>query len=150
VVPESYRKIYRIMFTGLDEGTKLQSIKSIDVKILMNDLPTLSWEVEDKLRVGDWMAALQEYKKDKVYLKFISLQTQMLMFEKVTPVPVAPVTQLGNDLVDIESSIRSFRYRVESSRRKVAIATSAMTVERDNALRVDESLRTIIDKIRRD
>jgi hypothetical protein len=111
----------------------------------MNDLPTISWDVEDKLRVGDWMAVLQEYKKDKVYLNFILLQTQMLMFEKVTPVPVAPVTQQGDDLVDIESSIQSFRYGVESSRRKVAIATSAMTVEQDDALRVDESLHTIID-----
>jgi hypothetical protein len=73
VIPESYRKIYRIMFTGLDEDTKLQSIKSIDLKNLIHDLPTLSWGVEDKLRVGDWMAALKEYEKDKVYRRFISL-----------------------------------------------------------------------------
>jgi hypothetical protein len=72
------------------------------------------------------------------------------MFEKLIPVPVAPETQPGDDLLDIESSVRSFRYGVESSRRKVAIATSALTAERDDALRVDESLRTIIDKIRRD
>ena len=149
MVLESYWKIYRIVFTGLDDSTKLQSFKSIDVKSLINDLPTVSWEVEDKLRVGDWRAALDQYKKDKVYLKLISLNSN-LMFEQVTPVPVAPVTQQGDDLMDIESSIRSFRYGVESSRRKVAIATSDMTVERDDAIRVDESLRTIIDKIRRD
>ena len=29
--------------------------------------------VEDKLRVGDWMSALKEYEKDKVYPRFISL-----------------------------------------------------------------------------
>jgi hypothetical protein len=68
VVPESYRKIHRIMFTALDEGTKLQSFKSMYLKSLTDDLPTLSWGVEEKLKVGDWKAALKEYEQDwKVY-----------------------------------------------------------------------------------
>jgi hypothetical protein len=74
MVPESYRKISRVMLTGLDEGTKLQSFKSINLKILMDDLPSVSWGVEEKLKVGDWKAALEEYEQDrKVYHRLISL-----------------------------------------------------------------------------
>ena len=53
MVPESYWKISRVMLTGLDEGTKLQSFKSINLKTLMDDLPTVSWGVEEKLKIGD-------------------------------------------------------------------------------------------------
>ena len=74
MVPESYRKISRVMLTGLDEGTKLQSFKFINLKTLMDDLPTVSWGVEEKLKVGDWRAELEEYEQDrKVYPGLISL-----------------------------------------------------------------------------
>ena len=74
MVPESYWKISRVMLTGLDEGTKLQSFKSINMKTLMDDLPTVSWGVEEKLKIGDWKAALEEYEQDrKVYSRLISL-----------------------------------------------------------------------------
>lgn len=151
IVPESYRQISGVMLTGLDEDTKLQSFKSINLKTLTHDLPTLSWGVEEKLKVGDWKAALEEYEQDrKVITPIYFINSNVDHSNKLTLVPGAPEIQPRDDFMDIESSIRSFRYQVESSRSRVAVATSALTAERDDALRVDESLCTIIDKIRRE
>jgi hypothetical protein len=54
------------------------------------------------------------------------------------------------ELPAVDSSIRSFRYGIQESRQKVAVATRALVKDRTDGLRAVEELRTIIEKIHSD
>ena len=69
-----------------------------------------------------------------------------LINQQLTPEPATYPEQLA----EVDSSIRNFRYGIEQSRQRVALATGSLVDEHNEALRVEEALRTIVDKIRRD